>query len=454
MKTGTHKLPAFLFRSKSPEKVSLCVQQFERYQFSKKPERLNLKAISATFEQIFYRDKNDESGTKLLAMGAKRTFVSDPEQTALDSKSLFRQLPNSWLFGGIAYDFKNQLHGLHSKNEDVLAFPELLFFEPVYLFEWNQKELRVLKHPDKQEKAELDSLVKWLFEGRESEVQAAISPAFIPPDKEQYVKTVQQIKQHIQAGDVYELNYCIQFLAHHSAIDPAIVFEQLNEISEAPFATFFKWENHYLISASPERFIQKKAGRIISQPIKGTIRRSEDPATDTQLKEQLVQDKKERSENVMIVDLVRNDLSKIAKRGSVQVTELFGLHSFKQVHQLISTVEADLKPETSLYDILEACFPMGSMTGAPKYSAMQLIDRYEHFKRGMYSGALGYLKPDGDFDFSVVIRSILHNAKTQTTGIQVGSAITIQADPAQEYRECLLKAKALFLALGSSPVEE
>ena len=226
------------------------------------------------------------------------------------------------------------------------------------------------------------------------------------------------------------------------------VYSILNTISPTPFSTFYKLNNQYLLCASPERFVKKDGDKIISQPIKGTAKRDLTNKTrDEQLKQQLINSQKEKSENVMIVDLVRNDLSKIAARNSVQVDELFGIYSFPQVHQMISTVSATIKDEIDFADMLKASFPMGSMTGAPKYRVMQLIEEYEQTKRGIYSGSFGYITPQNDFDFNVVIRSIVYNEQTKYVSYQVGGAITHYSNAEDEYEECLLKAKAMEKAL-------
>ena len=197
------------------------------------------------------------------------------------------------------------------------------------------------------------------------------------------------------------------------------------------------------MSASPERYLKKVGNQLISQPIKGTARRFADAVLDAQAKEQLSTDPKERSENIMIVDLVRNDLSRTAAKGSVQVEELCAIYSFEQVHQMISTITSEMLPEYKAVDALQTTFPMGSMTGAPKISAMQIIEQLEETKRGLYSGAVGYFTPEGDFDFNVVIRSILYNEQNQYVSFSVGSAITALSVPENEYEECLVKAKAM-----------
>jgi para-aminobenzoate synthetase component 1 len=268
--------------------------------------------------------------------------------------------------------------------------------------------------------------------------------------KTEYINSVNRLKQHIHKGDIYEVNFCQEFYAKNAFINTVEIFEKLNQISEAPFSAYCKFDTHYALCASPERFLQKRANKLISQPIKGTIKRSTNKTEDEQLKHELQNSNKERSENVMIVDLVRNDFSRIAKTGSVKVEELFGIYSFKQLHQMISTLSCELKENIHFTDIIKSTFPMGSMTGAPKVSAMKLIEEYESTKRGLYSGAIGYINPEGNFDFNVVIRSILYNSENNYLSFMVGSAITDKAIAEEEYEECLLKAKAMFEVLKNN----
>ncbi len=261
--------------------------------------------------------------------------------------------------------------------------------------------------------------------------------------KEKYHDKVSKMLAHIQQGDLYEANFCMEFYAENAIIDPLDKFLKLNEISQPPFAVFFKNNHQFLLSASPERYLKKKGELLVSQPIKGTSKRFSDPIKDEESKNNLATDPKERSENIMITDLVRNDLSHTAQKGSVQVTELCGIYSFMQVHQMISTVTSRLDYQYSVVEAIKKSYPMGSMTGAPKISAMKIIEDLEETKRGLYSGAVGYFTPNGDFDFNVIIRSILYNQENQYVSFSVGSAITSLSIAENEYEECLLKSKAM-----------
>jgi para-aminobenzoate synthetase component 1 len=267
--------------------------------------------------------------------------------------------------------------------------------------------------------------------------------------KDIYLQHASALKDHIMRGDIYEVNYCMEWYADDVDIYPVTLFNALNRIGKTPFSAFLSFDNTYLMSASPERFLQRRGNTIISQPIKGTAARHEDAVMDKSVAEALKLDAKERSENIMITDLVRNDLSRIAQKGSVAVSDQCTVYPFAQVHQMISTVKAQCDPALSSLDIINACFPMGSMTGAPKQRAMELINQYEHGQRGLYSGAVGYFAPNGDFDFNVVIRSLIYNAASKYLSTHVGSALTAAANPSKEYDECQLKVKAIKRVLAN-----
>ncbi len=267
--------------------------------------------------------------------------------------------------------------------------------------------------------------------------------------KEKYIEVVRQLKHHIQIGDIYEVNYCMAFEAENIEMDPTEIWEKLQAISPMPFAALIDHPEFSIISASPERFIKKEEDRLYIQPMKGTIPKGKTEEENSRLKTALKNDPKERSENVMIVDLTRNDLSKIASKKSVQVDELFGVYSFHTINQMISTISCIVDKEVSFTEILEATFPMGSMTGAPKTKAIELIHKYESFNRGPFSGMLGYINPQGDFDFSVLIRTIFYDKKKKKIFLAVGSAITSGSDVEKEYEECLIKLQPLLMALNA-----
>ncbi|GAB3642687.1 aminodeoxychorismate synthase component I [Spirosoma arcticum] len=378
-----------------------------------------------------------------LFVGAKRV-ISFAGQDAFQALHKAHWEKPSYLVGYFGYDLKNQLEALESRNPDRLGFPDAYFVEPEWVIDFSQDGVIVTGEGDRRALMNAISGFSLSSHRRSGEgifgegtvIQGRVSP-------DEYAANVRRIQQHILAGDVYELNYCIEFFAENVGLDPPATYQALNDRSPMPFSSFLKMGDRYVMGASPERFLRKQGQQLLSQPIKGTIRRGQTPDEDAQLRSQLLNSEKERAENLMIVDLVRNDLARSAETGSVHVDELFGIYGFAQVYQMISTVSATLRDGLSWADTLRNAFPMGSMTGAPKIRAMQLIDELEVSRRGVYSGAIGYITPDGDFDFNVVIRSLLYDAQSRYASFSVGSAITYDADPAQEWDECLLKARAI-----------
>jgi para-aminobenzoate synthetase component 1 len=403
--------------------------------------------------EVVFLDSNQyhlkySSYDAVLAVDAFTSIKTDYENAFQDLYQ-YQSQTKDWLFGYLSYDLKNDTEALHSNNFDGLAFSDMFFFQPkkLFLIKKNQVEIQYLRMCDDEIEADFNDIVlSELCDSatlREITINQRIS-------KENYLSKVSKMLEHIHRGDIYEANFCMEFYAENAQIEPLEIYQKLNAISEPPFAVYFKNNFQYLLSASPERYLRKEGNKVISQPIKGTAKRSFDLEQDEQLKSDLAQNEKERSENIMIVDLVRNDLSHTATKGSVQVEELCQIYTFKQVHQMISTIVSEVENTTSPIEILRTTFPMGSMTGAPKISAMQIIEELEETKRGLYSGAVGYFTPNGDFDFNVVIRSILYNLENQYLSFSVGSAITSQAIPEMEYEECLLKAKAMFEVLQSN----
>lgn len=402
------------------------------------------------FREVIFLDSNSypqhySSFDCLLAVDAFTSLKTD-FHNAFDDLKQYQQTTKDWLFGYLSYDLKNDIEDLKSNNFDGLEFPDLFFFQPkkIFVLKGNQLEIQYLLLCDDEVEDDFNEITTSHFKPfvtlSEVEVKQRIS-------KELYIEKVNKMLEHIHKGDMYEANFCMEFFAENAVINPLEKFEKLNEISQAPFSVFFKNHKQYLLSASPERYLKKVGDKIISQPIKGTSKRSLDSTEDQKSKEFLESDAKERAENIMITDLVRNDLSHTAQKGSVEVEELCKIYSFLQVHQMISTITSKLDPQYSPVDVLKTTFPMGSMTGAPKISVMKIIENLEETKRGLYSGAVGYFTPEGDFDFNVVIRSILYNQEKQYASFSVGSAITSLSIPEKEYEECLLKAKAMHEVL-------
>lgn len=267
--------------------------------------------------------------------------------------------------------------------------------------------------------------------------------------REDYQYAFKTLKNHILRGDIYEVNLCQEFFAENAKLNPLAAYIELNAVSPTPFSCFFKHDDLVIISASPERFLYRDQDVVISQPIKGTAPRGKTLEEDKKIIEKLKNSPKERSENIMIVDLVRNDLTIGAEPGTVAVDELLGVYSFEQVHQLISTISCKAKKGIDSTEIFANTFPPGSMTGAPKLSAMTLIEKYENSKRGIYSGAIGYFQGNEKFDFNVVIRTLVYDVKRSYLSFHVGGAVTAQSIEEEEYNECLLKASAIRQMLSA-----
>ena len=384
------------------------------------------------------------------------TSIKTDYSNAFEKLKEYQTITKDYIFGYISYDVKNDVEELSSNNLDGLGFADLFFFQPKKLFfiKGNTIEFQYLKMVDDEIESDFKEISNLSFQAQSRILKNKTSNSDIKIKlrihKDEYYAKVNKIINHIKRGDIYEANFCQEFYAENSTINPAQVYKDLNKISQPPFATFLKIEQQYLLSASPERYIRKEGNKIISQPIKGTAKRLKSKINDDKIASDLSRDIKERAENVMIVDLVRNDLSKSAIKGSVKVEELCKVYSFKQVHQMISTVVSEIYANTNPIDVFKTTFPMGSMTGAPKISAMKIIENLEETKRGLYSGTVGYFTPNGDFDFNVVIRSILYNKEKKYISYSVGGAITAKSNPEKEYEECLLKAKAMRYVLLNS----
>lgn len=386
----------------------------------------------------------DKSYECLAGAGVLKSIISNHTGSLKDIDQI-QQSSADWAFGHVAYDVKNQIENLQSSNPDYVCFPDFYFFVPEIVFILTSSELKIGVFNS----GTAQKIYEEIISSEPIENIRYPSPLLKARfSKKEYTDTVQKLQQHILRGDCYEINFCQEFYSDQLVIDPLLVYKELSTLSPNPFSAFYRHVDKFLMCASPERFLKKKGDAIISQPIKGTANRvKNDPSSDNQQKNNLLNNDKERSENIMIVDLVRNDLAKICKQSSVSVREFLKVYSFPQVHQMISTVAGTLKDNISLSDIFYAMFPMGSMTGAPKKKVMELIEKYEKTRRGLFSGTVGYISPEGDFDFNVVIRSVLYNQSNSYVSIQAGSAITFKSDAEKEYEECLLKITAMKKAL-------
>ena len=395
------------------------------------------------------------TGRCYLAVGANRSFTwegTDTRSLAALEAFLRPSGKGTWAFGWLGYDLKNGIENVHSQRADALGLPALHWVEPRLVIAWggDQPAPAVVwgeEEPDAN--ALLEELERAMATGNTaSELPDGPGIALKPRwDESTYLQRATRVKKHIQRGDIYEMNLCQEWSADVALPSPWDAFVRLHHFTKPPYAALVKAGDFHVICGSPELFLKRRGDQLISSPIKGTIRRGATPEEDDALARQLQNDPKERGENVMICDLVRNDLSRVAQPGSVHVPELFGIHRFQSVHQMISTVQCTVREDATTEDILRATFPMGSMTGAPKVRAMEIIDELEATQRGVYSGSVGFFQPNGDFDLNVVIRSLLYNASTPRISMHVGGAITSLSDPQSEYAECLLKAEAMMQTL-------
>ena len=382
-----------------------------------------------------------------IAAAGPLAFISLDQVNAIAVNEFIQTHSGEWIFAHFNYEY----HRITKPNTKVnlTGFPLAYLYTPAVVIELTENKVTIQTDSDHPQQVfdQVSSFKLPVTDANNEALTTSITP-FI--SKASYLENIHKILALIRRGDFYEINYCQAFEVEHLSAHPVNVYANLTDISPTPFACFYKNSSDYLLCASPERYLQKKGNQLISQPIKGTIKRSlENDADDKLQVEALKNSSKDKSENVMVVDLVRNDLSRICEQGSVEVSELFGIYSFPQVHQMISTITGKLASNTLFSEILEATFPMGSMTGAPKKSVMETIDALEPTKRGLYSGTVGYLNPAGDFDFNVVIRSIFYNSDTKKASYGVGGGITIYSDPEKEYEECLLKAAAIKKVLSN-----
>lgn len=395
---------------------------------------------------IAWYDSNDypHQNNDFDAILALETFEENPWHTS--EKELQTVLGTDWLFGFFSYEYNAAWEQVTPTNPAFLSVPKLQFFKPKKIWLLKGDLLTALYLESDNPAVDFERITNSTTRTEASLTAIDLSPRI---SKDIYLQHASALKDHIMRGDIYEVNYCMEWYADEVDVSPMALFNALNNIGKTPFSAFLSFDNTYLMSASPERFLQRRGDTLISQPIKGTAARHEDAIMDKSVAEALKLDTKERSENIMITDLVRNDLSRIAQKGSVAVSEQCAVYPFAQVHQMISTVKAQCDPDFTSLDVINACFPMGSMTGAPKQRAMELINQYEHGQRGLYSGAVGYFAPNGDFDFNVVIRSLVYDAASKYLSTHVGSALTAAADPSKEYDECQLKVKAIKRVLAN-----
>ncbi len=393
---------------------------------------LNWQALGA-FRTVLAR-RRGEGGGWLIGLGNRPGIAAEPWCSGRPC------------FGYASYDLKNEFERLSSRHPAGDGFARSAWWEPQFTVHLAEG------------RAELHGVQGDLAAGKRVLEAFLAAPGPVAPPapalwerttpKARYLERVGQLLAHIRRGDIYEVNYCTRRTAHLPGFDPYRAFARLLAHTDAPQAALLRHGGHFALCASPERFFSLAQGRIATQPMKGTRPRGQDGAADRALADELAADPKERSENIMALDVARNDLSRIAAPGSVRMDELCAVKTFRTVHQMISTASAELRPGTTPMDILRATFPMASMTGAPKVRAMELIDQAEDMRRGLFSGTIGFFLPDGTADLNVVIRTITWDAATGQAALISGGAITAASDPLQEYEECEHKARSVLNAFG------
>lgn len=421
-------------------------RKIKRFKVSNINDFIDKTCDLASKEHFFIRLENHSiqypqgSFPRLIAFGAQSSLSLSEYKNTFGLLNDYYSKTNDWIFGYLSYDLKNDTEKLQSKNADLKNFPELSFFCPVDIIEImeNAVEIKSLRNPDQV----FEEIIN--HKPGTSQPNKSTDVNFKPNiSQKEYLEVINKLRKHIYDGDIYEINYCMEYSAKTTGINAYSHWQSLCEKSPTPFAAYFKSNNYTLMCSSPERFLKRNEAHIISQPIKGTIETGETDTDRQKNKRTLLNSEKERAENMMIVDLVRNDLAKSALPGSVKVDELFGIYEFRHLFHMISTVIAEKKKSIESIDIIKNAFPMGSMTGAPKIKVMELIEHYEKSKRGIFSGTVGFIDPAGNFDFNVIIRSLFYNSGTNILSYSVGSAITFDSDPQYEFEECQLKAKAI-----------
>ena len=402
------------------------------------------------YDTFCFLDSNDckkEDNTFDYLIAFSKINETNNRNNPIDELDYFLNANKNWAFGYLSYDLKNYIENLDSKNYDSHDFPVIHFFIPQIILKVKGFELTIITSLSDSKRFFDDLLTE--IQSHKLKLNNSFKVNLKPRvNKDTYVKNIHEIKKHLKRGDIYEMNYCQEFYADDIHIDPFSLFYNLNNLSQAPFSSFYRVKNNYILCASPERFLKRIGNTIISQPIKGTIKREQDCLVDQKNQNKLINSSKDIAENVMIVDLVRNDLSRFALKNTVVVNELSKLYTYKDVHHLISTISCKIAQNTSFVDIIKSTFPMGSMTGAPKIRSMELIENFESTLRGAYSGSIGYISPEKEFDFNVIIRSLFYNQQSKYLSCMVGGAITLDSDPESEYQECLIKAKSVFKVLG------
>lgn len=384
-------------------------------------------------------------GEWLIGVGELDHMEAHRPGRAFEQLGTFLEQHGDWAFGHLTYAMGAEVEPGLELGQDLLGWPTLRFFVPRFVVHWGQEDVQV--HCRKEDHLEAEHLVAVLT-GSDDRTHETRIPRLNLIGRSEYLERAGELLAHIQRGDIYEVNYCIARTGVARGLDPYAAFAALDTKLKAPYATFYRSGERYALCQSPERFLKVEDGMITGEPMKGTRPRHTDSSLDQALALELANDAKERSENIMAVDVMRHDMSRVAAPRSVRVPELCGVKSLSALHQMTSTVSARLREGLRTVDAVRSCFPMASMTGAPKRRAMQLINAMEGAPRGLYSGTLGFFTPDGDADFNVVIRTLLFDARSGAVSLATGSALTAACDLEREWEECEIKARSVLDALG------
>lgn len=397
------------------------------------PAGIAFRAEALRQEEAFLFRRVTDQGRAVLGVGA----LQEGDRPRFDAQGRV----TDWFMGHLAYGYKDRLEPLGSRLRDAFGWPLSHWFVPRWVYEWQGDGCTLHAHPD--DAAAGIALAQAM--ARPPAAGAASGPIDWHPamGREEYLRAAGALMAAIQHGDIYEVNLCVAHEAVVHGFDPFAAFSRLLAATDAPFAGFLRRGDSFALCASPERFLAMDARRMAGEPMKGTRPRGRSAEEDQRLARELARDAKERSENVMAVDVMRNDLARVSVPGSVRVRELCSVRSYPRVHQLVSAIEAERRTDVDPFTAAEAAFPMASMTGAPKFRAMQLIDAAESRARGLYSGTMGFFAPDGTADLNVVIRTVLFDAATGAASIPTGSALTAACDPAAEWEECLVKLNSI-----------
>jgi len=394
-------------------------------------------AILRSEPSFLYRRLADQD-REVLAVG--EVSVAEAPSFGPDGRVL------DWTFGHLCYEWGDLWQRSIGRHATEGKFPLSRWMVPRWVVEWSRGDAVLHALPGDEVSAR--AFAEHLSTARPAHVPVSGMEWSCRTSRETYLRNARRLMRHIQRGDIYELNYCIERTCEVKSWDPFAAFDQMLRRTQAPFAGFHRLDGRFALCASPERFLAFDGARLVGQPMKGTRPRSPNAAEDDRLRDELAGDAKERSENIMALDVMRHDLSRVAASRSVRVDELCAVHSFPQVHQMVSTVSARIRDGQTPFDAVRAAFPMASMTGAPKIRAMELIDEVEDQARGLYSGTLGFFAPDGTADLNVVIRTVLYDEATGRASLSTGSALTAACDPEQEWEECELKAHTVMNALA------